>query len=164
MAVTSNNDNWRSKIVIKQFLRFVAIGVFNTGVDFSILNLLMALLKKYTGWYYTVFKTISFSVAATFSYFLNKNWAFEDKSKGNQGRKFSQFFIVSLAGAIINVGTASLVVAFIPHLIPQANDLLLKFVSEKALGTTWGNIGALCGTGVGLIWNFLGYKLIVFKK
>lgn len=28
----------------------------------------------------------------------------------------------------------------------------------------WINIGALSGTAVGLIWNFIGYRFIVFKE
>ena len=141
--------------VIGQFLRFGLIGGMNTGVDLVILNLLMFSTGLYEGQPYSVFKAISFCFAATFSYFMNKNWAFRDKSKEKNISKFSQFFAVSLIGAIINVTIASLVVNYIKPMINFDN-----IISDPL----WGTIGALCGTAIGLIWNFMGYKLIVFKK
>ena len=70
-------------------------------------------------------------------------------------QKMSQFVAVSVIGALINVGVATAVVELIkPGLISA-----LPLTDEL-----WGSIGALCGTAIGLIWNFLGYKFIVFKK
>ena len=137
-----------------QFLRFALIGVLNTGVDLGILNVLMVATGYKTGIHYTVFKTVSFMFAVTASYFLNKHWAFKDSSGEDQAKKFSQFLAVSLVGAIINVGTASLVVNFIRPIVE------ISFLTDQL----WGNIGALCGTAIGLIWNFAGYKFLVFKK
>jgi putative flippase GtrA len=141
--------------VIGQFLRFGLIGGMNTGVDLVILNLLMLSTGVYEGQPYSIFKAISFCCAAIFSYFMNKNWAFRDKSKEKSISKFSQFFAVSIIGAVINVTIASLVVNYIK---PMTN--FDGIISDPI----WGTIGALCGTAIGLIWNFMGYKLIVFKK
>lgn len=141
--------------VIGQFLRFGVIGGMNTGVDLVILNLLMFSTGLYEGQPYSVFKAISFCCAATFSYFMNKNWAFKDNSKEKNISKFSQFFAVSIIGAFINVTIASLVVNYIK---PMTN--FDGIISDPI----WGTIGALCGTAIGLIWNFTGYKIIVFKK
>jgi len=143
--------------VIGQFVRFGLIGGLNTGVDLVILNALMILSGLNEGGAYTAFKAISFCAAATFSYFMNKRWAFKDKSKTKQVQKFSQFFAVSVVGAIINVGVATAVVTFVK---PALGGTLIIPLS----GNLWGTVGALAGTGFGLIWNFLGYKLIVFKK
>ena len=142
---------------IGQFFRFGLIGGLNTGVDLVILTTLMFIFDKSDGTPYTIFKAISFTFAASFSYFMNKRWAFRDKSKDKEVQKFSQFFAISIIGAIINVTTATLVVNLVkPTLAPN-----LPFTLS---GEIWGIIGALCGTAVGLIWNFLGYKFIVFKK
>jgi putative flippase GtrA len=143
--------------VIGQFLRFGLIGGMNTGVDLIILNLLMFSTGLYEGQPYSLFKAISFCCAATFSYFMNKNWAFRDKSKEKNISKFSQFFAVSVIGAIINVTIASLVVNYAKPI--TTFDAVIS-ISDPL----WGTIGALCGTAIGLIWNFMGYKLIVFKK
>lgn len=143
--------------IIGQFVRFGLIGGLNTGVDLAILNILMFLTSIYAGTGYSFFKAVSFCFAATFSYFMNKRWAFKDNSKSKQAQKFSQFFAVSLVGAVINVGIATSVVVYIKPLV--GNEFLIP-ISDQL----WGTIGALGGTAVGLIWNFFGYKLLVFKK
>lgn len=143
---------------IGQFVRFGLIGGLNTGVDLLILNALMFSTGQFEGTPYSIFKTISFVGAATFSYFMNKRWAFKDNSKTKEVRKFSQFFAVSLIGAAINVGVATLVVSFAKPAL-GGNILMINVPDEL-----WGSIGALCGTAIGLIWNFVGYKFFVFKK
>jgi putative flippase GtrA len=139
---------------IQQFAKFFVVGVMNTGVDLTILNILMFTTKQTEGVYYTAFKTLSFTTAVIFSYYINKHWTFQDKSAKNSRKKFYQFIGVSLIGAIINVTVATLIVATIRPIIGTG----------VISGQLWGNIGALCGTAIGLIWNFIGYKLWVFKK
>ncbi len=142
---------------IGQFFRFGLIGGLNTGVDLAILNILMILSGLSEGAPYAYFKAISFCAAATFSYFMNKKWAFKDNSKKKEVKKFSQFFIVSLVGAVINVTVATLIVTYIK---PSMGGVLVIPLSNPL----WGTVGALGGTAFGLIWNFFGYKLLVFKK
>ena len=93
------------------------------------------------------------------NFFGNKFWTFKKlplaapvlEEKKSAGKEVLQFFIISLIGFAINVGIAHLVVnVWGPH-----------FGINKNL---WGTIGAMCGTVLGLVWNFLGYKLVVFKK
>lgn len=143
--------------VIGQFVRFGLIGGLNTGVDLVILNVLMFAFSVYEGAGYSMIKAVSFCFAATLSYFLNKHWAFRDNSKVKRAIQFSQFFAVSVVGAIINVSIATLIVTFVK---PALGGELIIPISNQL----WGTIGALGGTAFGLIWNFLGYKLLVFKK
>ncbi len=143
--------------IIGQFIRFGLIGGLNTGVDLVILITLMTLSGLKAGIAYTAFKAISFCIASTLSYFMNKRWAFKDKSKKKEVQKFSQFFMVSLIGAFINITIASLIVNYTKPIFDELLNLSIG-------GTLWGTIGALGGTAFGLIWNFFGYKLIVFKK
>jgi len=140
--------------IIPQFAKFVLIGFMNFFIDIAVLNVEMAVSGKSTGAYYTAFKAFSFLCAVIFSYFFNKYWAFQDKKKTEQGKQFTQFLSVSIIGMIINVTTASLVVSFIA---PAATFITLS-------GKLWGNLGAVGGSAVGLIWNFIGYKFWVFKK
>lgn len=140
--------------VIPQFIKFAMIGFMNFFIDIGILNLLMFASGRSAGIHYTVFKAISFLVAVTFSYFFNKYWTFRDKSKAQQVRQFSQFLFVSVIGMIINVTTASTIVNYIA---PQ-----IRFITLT--GKIWGNLGAVGGSAIGLIWNFIGYKFWVFKK
>ena len=133
-----------------QFVRFALVGVLNTFVDLIVLNLLIIMTGiGQEGVTYSIFKAISFTVAVVNSYFLNKIWVFRSEKK-KVGAEFSQFLIVSIIGAVINVGIASLVVNYIsPIIVPES---------------LWPSVGALAGTAIGLMWNFFGYKLIVFKK
>lgn len=139
---------------IKQIIKFFAVGVMNTGIDLVVLNALMFASGETQGVYYSFFKALSFFAAVVFSYYINKNWTFRDSSSSDSQKKFYQFIAISIIGAFINVGVASLVVNFIKPMIG------LGFLT----GQLWGNIGALCGTAIGLFWNFVGYKFIVFKK
>lgn len=132
-------------VIIRQFAKFFVVGVLNTLLDLGILNLLIFISGISAGVGYSLFKAISFVVANLNSYIWNKRWTFKAAKGG-----FGQFFVISLIGLLINVGAASLVVNFVG---PQ-----LQF-SPKV----WANIGALFGSAAGLIWNFIGYKFIVFK-
>jgi len=136
---------------VKQFSRFVVIGIINTGLDFLILNLEMFLTGITKGPYMLVQNAISFSIATTNSYFFNKYWTFQDKSKKEQAKKFSQFLIVSIGGVFINSSIVFIVTTYVPP----------SFGIQSVL---WANLAKVFATGISLIWNFLGYKFWVFKK
>ena len=151
--------------IIWQVAKFGVTGVMNFLVDLGVLSLLLAIFQdvfhiesKKTIFslgillitYYSLYKATSFIVANVNSYFWNKFWTFEDKSTEKKATEFTQFFIVSLVGFFINVFVASYVFKAIS---------MPGFTSSQ-----WGLIGAAVGSVAGLIWNFLGYKFIVFKK
>ncbi|MEK7089967.1 MAG: GtrA family protein, partial [Patescibacteria group bacterium] len=129
------------------------------AIDFGILNLLMFMTGLVSGLPFTLFKTLSFIAAATNSYFVNKYWTFRKipdlgftaaSGQRTSLKEYAQFLVVSVIGITINVGIASFVVSAIG---PQFGlDLKL-----------WANLGAVAGSAIGLIWNFIGFKLIVFR-
>jgi len=137
------------KAIFFQLGKFVLTGVLNTLIDFGILNFLISLSGATEGGLYSMFKGLSFLVAVTNSYFWNKFWVFESK-KYTSRAEYLQFIVVSAIGFGVNVGIASLVVNLIGPLGGASPKL-------------WANVGAIGGTLVGLTWNFLGYKFIVFK-
>lgn len=147
--------------VIYQLAKFILVGALNTLIDWGILNLLMFLTSVVAGSQFLMFKGFSFLAATTNSYFWNKFWTFKkaeastddcgQMKKENAGSEFAQFLIVSIIGFGLNLGVAHLIV----------NVWGAQWNLAPAL---WANFGALCGTLLGLIWNFLGYKLIVFKS
>ena len=136
---------------IFQLFKFTLTGSLNTFIDFAVLNLLMQTLQATSGWYFSFFKLISFSCAAVNSYFWNKFWTFKKKETKVGTKEFSQFYLITGISLLINVGIASLIVNVIG---PQFG------LSE----TLWANVGAFGGVLCAFIWNFLGYKFIVFKK
>lgn len=86
--------------------------------------------------------------------------------------EFSKFLIVSLVGAFVNVGVASLVANFQTpmaeffHAVPGITQLFDWGVGLVAKITTdaWATVAAIFGSAAGLVWNFFGYKFLVFIK
>jgi len=141
----------RSRIpVIFQFIKFAIIGGMNTMLDLGILNLLIFVSGIAAGVYYSVFKSISFSIAVTSSYFWNKYWTFQDFDRP-QLKEIMKFLFVNVIGFIMNVGIASVVV----NVVGAPAGFSVEI---------WANIGAVSATLIGLFWNFIGMKLIVFKQ
>jgi putative flippase GtrA len=69
------------------------------------------------------------------------------------GHQFAIFMIVSVIGLLINSGIVAIAsLALAPSLSGFINADTIK------------NVSKILATGVSLVWNFLGYKLIVFKK
>ena len=141
----------RKLLWIFQAAKFFLIGVVATLVDLGVLNLLILVSGIATGLFFSIFKGISFIVATCSKYFGDKFWAFEKMEKAGMGKEFGQFFLVTLVGLVINVGIASLVV----------NVLGSQFGLTEKL---WANVGGIIAAFAAAIWNFLGYKFIVFKK
>ena len=137
--------------IIRQFSKFILVGGVNTGIDFLVLNALMYVTGITGGSGIFMLNMISFSVAVVNSYFMNKYWTFQDLRKEGEETKFAQFIAVSLAGAALN---SSIVAVFTTLVAPM-------FGLSPQL---WANVGKLLATGASLVWNFIGYKLFVFKR
>ncbi len=137
--------------VIFQAGKFATVGISNTLIDWGVLNLQILLFGITAGFFYPVFKGVSFLIAIINSFLWNKFWTFKKRETEKTGTEFLQFLIVSGIGLGINVGIASFVVNIIG---PQAE------ISPKI----WATVGALIATMFSMVWNFLGYKFIVFKK
>ena len=126
------------------------VGISNTLIDLSILNLLMMLSGVASGLFYVLFKALSFSSATVNSYFWNKAWTFE-KEGGAEGKEFTKFYTVALGGLVIHLIVSALVVNVVG---PQFG------ASEQV----WGTVGGLVSALVAFLWDFFGYKFLVFKK
>ena len=138
-------------LAIYQLAKFMLVGTLNTFIDLGVLNFLMVLSGITSGWYFSLFKAISFSSAATNSYFWNKFWTFGKKETKVGVGEYSKFYVITGGGFLINVGIASLLV----------NVIGPQFGFSP---TIWANIGAIIAVLCAFMWNFLGYKFIVFKK
>ena len=134
-----------------QFGRFAAIGFTNFAVYSGILNLFIGHTGITRGSWFSVFAAVSFVVAATHSYIWNKYWVFESAESGGGASEFGKFFTVTVLAGLINVVVASGVVNFI--------DRVFNIRAEG-----WANVGGILGSAAALLFSFVGYRLIVFKK
>src|SRR3989338_6569912 len=100
---------------------------------------------------FSIFKGISFVVAVTNSFFWNKYWAFEAGSSHGGKAEAIKFFAVNFVALAVNVSIASFVANGI--------DPFLGFY-DKA----WANISAVSAAAISLMFTFVGFRLIVFKK
>jgi putative flippase GtrA len=157
--------------VIYQIAKFVLIGGFNTLVDWGILAFEIFIFFRL--WsisasdrlltvfsfgiaFYSLFKAASFVLAATNSYFWNKFWTFKRPIDGGaaaatNGKEFAQFFLVTFIGFLINVFIASGIFGY----LRPFDGLNMN---------QWAIVAAVFATVVSMVWNFLGYKFIVFAE
>jgi putative flippase GtrA len=151
-------------IVIRQAAKFVLVGGLNTLVDWGALSFLIFIFRNslsidsrdvlltifsLTILYYSLFKGISFLLATVNSYAWNKLWTFKRKTTETVGKEFLQFTVITILGFLINVGIASIIFKFISPVGGLNID-------------QWAIVSAAIATLVSMIWNFLGYKFIVF--
>lgn len=136
--------------IFQQFAKYGLIGVLNTLLDFAVLNLLSYTFHVYSGTSLILINVFSFLAANINSYFWNKYWTFQSQNKKVAG-ELLKFFTVSIIGFLLN----------------SAILWFFTTVMEPALGLSpqiWENVAKLVATGAYIIWNFIGYKLIVFKE
>lgn len=141
----------RKFISVFQLAKFILVGAMATIFDLGTLSLFMAATGMKEGLWYIGFKSASFIISAVLKYIPDKLWAFKKTESVQTKKEFLQFFAVTLASFIVNVGIASVIVNIIG---PQFN-------LDK---TTWGNVGAMGGIIIAFALNFVGYKFFVFKK
>lgn len=125
--------------------RFALVGGFNTALDFGILFFLTSLgIDK------LVANFISTSIAFVFSFFANKTFTFKTTS-GDAKREFMSFMIVTLFGLWV----------LQPLVISGVSALLHSTNLSTAVVLL---IAKLIATVVSLIWNYLLYSRVVFRK
>lgn len=196
--------------VILQLLRFGAIGVLNTALDFLILNFVSKTLGVDSGFKLGQINIAGFILAVIQSYFWNKYWAFDTQSI----TLFKNFIRLLLVGGL-GVGALALVLlgskigaqpsyylfillvyviaevvlwlafgfskltqtaasnSFISFVIVSViglviNSLLISVITSQITLVSNAdlnkNLAKILATGASLVWNFVGYKLFVFKK
>jgi len=128
-----------------QKIRFGIVGAGNTAFDFAVLFLLVFLgVDKIVANY------ISTGVAFILSFFVNKSFTFKSKG-GNVKKQFALFIIITIIGLWV---IQPLVIAGITAVLASSslNDSIILFIAK------------IVATVASLIWNYLFYSRLVFKK
>ncbi len=80
--------------------------------------------------------------------------AFGLSASGNKSsNQFASFIIVSLVGLLINSA-----------IVVMASKVITPYLEFSINADTIKNVAKILATLVSLVWNFIGYKLIVFKR
>jgi putative flippase GtrA len=138
--------------VMYEFAKFAAVGALNSFVDLGIFNLETFLYgREPQGMFFAGMKAFSFLCATTNSFFWNKYWTFHSAEKAQVGEVL-KFYGIAISGGLINTGIATFFYTVVPR-------------PESVTGNAWLNIvSPLAGILTAFIWNYLGYKFIVFRK
>ena len=134
-----------------QLGKFIAVGQSNASIDMGITNLFIIITNIDSGAYYILFKCISFICALLHSFVWNKFWSFECSDRTKVARQFVMFVVVAVIALIVNVVTAHIIVNIIG---PQWG------LSSRI----WASVGVLSSAIFSIIWDFYGFKVLVFKK
>lgn len=134
------------KIKNSKPLRFAAIGLLNTAIDFGLLFIFKAL-----GIPVLVANILSTSIAFSLSFTLNKKYTFKTTDT-NVKREIALFIAVTLFGLWVLQGAViwlvSPAIASVFHVNDQTTLLIAK----------------LAATVVSMLWNYFMYDRVVFKK
>ncbi len=149
---------WISYLIGKRYLfvyqlaKFLLIGAFFSVFDLIIFNFLLGYfgISREEIVRYAVFVVISFTIVTVIKYLGDKYWAFEKSGMDRAGMEITTYFVITLISGVIQTASASFLFALIPSIFGNAMVV--------------GNIAKIGGIVIASIWNFLGYKFIVFKK
>ncbi len=138
----------------RQFATFALIGVGGLFVDMAALwvALHMLGLDPYGG------RVFSYLMAATFTWYMNRQFTFTGVSRRGAIRQWARFLAANAVGAVVNYGVYVLVLNLGPWVItriglwPEAFTALLPYA------------GVAAGSVAGLIFNFVLSKKLVFRN
>jgi len=123
-------NNW------SQLWRYGVVGLLSAIVDFGILYLLTDKLNFYYLWS----ATISFIIAASLNYYLNKTWTF--KVGGQLAKQMTVFLLIAGSGILLN-------------------NLILYLLVEY--GHWWYIYAKIIAAAIVTISNFFGNKYFTFR-
>lgn len=140
---------------IREIIIFGIIGVLNTSIDIGVFIFLKYIfnIDNQSDWIILI-NLIAIIIAIIFSYFANKIFAFQHKSKTDT-KEVSGFLIVNLLGFLVNTSILRITIGLLPLTISLS---FIPFLIEPAF------IGKLLGSAGSMIVSFIGYKFFVFKK
>lgn len=137
------------KKLFNQIYKFVLTGFLNTGIDIGLFALITWYLGIYHGLGAAIINIFTFLIANVNSFFWNKYWVFQQKQK-NYILEYLKFLSTSL----VALGIHTVVIYLGTTLIEPI------WVNEQL----WALGAKIIAVALSLIWNFIGYKFIVFKK
>lgn len=133
-----------------QFGKFATIGFLSAAIDFGVLNILSYASGLTAGFIIGGINAPGFALAVVNGYLWNRLWVFRQQSGEGLFEDFPKFLTVTVSGLVLNSGIVVFATTYIP---PQFG----------AGPEAWLNIAKVAANAIILVWNFIGYKIFVFK-
>jgi putative flippase GtrA len=129
-------------VIARQALGFAAVGVVGFGVDAGVLTLAMSVMGM------TVYsaRALSFLVAVTSTWALNRTFTFAEHSSASRVKEWARFCAANAVGGGVNLGTYVLL------------------VNSLALAHDQPVVGVAAGSLAGLLVNFTLSRTFVFRR
>src|SRR3954463_13747239 len=133
------------RTLIHEIAKFGIVGAINYTLDVGLFNILVvgALSDRPL-----TAKGISTVVAATSSYFMNRNWTWRHRARTGVRREYLLFLLLSAVALALTLGC----LAFGEYVLHQDSLLARNF---------WGNV---VGVGVAMVFRFWSFKRWVFLE
>jgi putative flippase GtrA len=141
----------RKYLFIHQFAKYCLIGIISTLTDMEIFLFLVWIAGFDSGLLNGAFKSASFIIATYVKFIGNKYWTFEEREKRETKKEFMNFLIITFLGLLLDVAGF---LFFTRTIGPQFGIPVLA----------WKEISVILAALAAAVWNFLGYKFIIFKK
>jgi putative flippase GtrA len=123
--------------------KFGTVGVVNFVLDVVLFNVLRVEVLPHKP---LTCKAISFAVAATSSYFMNRHWTWRHRARTGLARELPLFFILSVVGLVIAEGCLA-----ISHYVFGFESVLADNIAANGFGLV-----------LGMCWRFWSFKRWVF--
>jgi putative flippase GtrA len=137
----SLTGRWRK--LAHEASKFGAIGAVNTVINYAVFNVLVLTVFTNGQLKANVAATV---VATTSSYFMNRHWTYRDRPKSTLRREYVLFFVLNLAGMMIELGV-----------------LALAKYGLGVTGLVGLNVAKAAATGLGMVFRFWTYRTVVFR-
>lgn len=140
---------WLCGIIAKKIFfvwqagKFVLAGAFADVIDIRIFQILFLFIP-----FPLVSKMVSFILATFVKYYSDKHWTFEKHEKDIKNKEMGKFFLVAIVGSLLNV------VSF----------YYFTKIKTGISHNLWIELSIILAAISSGVWNFLGYKFLVFKK
>ena len=147
------------KIIAFRLVRFILVGVGNTALNFLILNFAFYELNQSK----IVSSFIATACAVAFSFILNRNFVFVDKTR--PARQLIMFIVVTVSGVLLVQNSVyalgiSLLRGHEAHIASLLRSLTGIQFSHDFIDINLSNVVASLFV---MAWNYNGYRIFVFK-
>ena len=119
--------------------RFAAVGAIGFGVDGAILQSLVSA----AGWSPLAARLVSFPVALTATFLLNRAWTFRHRAAAPAAYAYGAYSAIQILGALLNFGVFSACIAWAAGMPPL--------------------VALAIGAAIALVFNFSATRLLVFR-